>query len=172
MKNDTSHSRPHCAALAMLLVCLLASLTGCASSTRAQMGLATQARKGVAMWATREEGRINEVTRQYTDRRRELDAAFDTDVRQRAATGAAIDAGWVIESRKAYAVGVEALTRAEAAAKQSAQTAKANAADTDALLVKLQSLQTARLGLETFIPALIFPNSDLLLSKGATDEQP
>lgn len=154
----------------MMLICLVPS--GCASSTRAQMGLTAQARRGVAMWAAREEGRINEVAWQYGDRRRELDGAFDADVQRRAAGGQALDTSWVIESRKAYAVGIEAIARAEAAARQAAETAKANAAATDALLVKLQSLQTARLGLESLIPDLIFPKTDLLFSKGATDEQP
>ena len=172
MNHDMNHFRPPRSALAMLLAFLFVSATGCASSTRAQMGLTNQARKGVAMWAAREEGRIAEVASQHTDRRRELDSAFDADVRQRAATGAAIDAGWVIESRKAYAIGVESLARSESAVKQSAETARANAAATESLLVKLQSLQSARLGLETLIPDFIFPRGDLLLSKGATDEQP
>jgi len=172
MHANVMHSRAAGAIWTMLSICLIGALPGCAASTRAQMGLTTQARKGVAMWTAREEGRLAEVSRQFLDRRKTLDEAFDADVRRRAQIGEALDAAWVIESRKAYAIGVEALARSESAAIQSAQTAKANAAATDALLAKLQSLQTARLSLETLIPNLIFSQGEILIPQGASDEHP
>ncbi len=134
------------AVFAVALFGLLCS--GCAAYTRAEVGLAEQARKGVALWAAREEAHASETTRQFTTRRKALDDAFDADVKSRSAAGA-IDSAWVIESRKGYAIGVDAIARAELAARQADETAKANAAATDLALQKLLWLESMRLDLET-----------------------
>jgi len=86
---------------------LLFSLTGCAQWNAAQMGLVTQAQRGIANVEKRSDGR-EEVTQQLAKlRRQRLDDAFDQDVRERPG----LDADWVIEHRKAYCAALDAYAR-------------------------------------------------------------
>ena len=128
---------------------LLASLcSGCASYTAAQVQLAHQARKGVAIWNARETQRDDEVKCTYAAKRQALDDAFDKDVHQQ--TGP-IDAQWVIESRRAYAAGLASIQQQESAALSANAAAKSDAAATDAALAKLLRLLSIQSELETMI---------------------
>src|SRR5580765_2331590 len=95
-------------------IVIVASLMncGCSTYTASQMALATQARKGVAIWSARESARDDEVKQAYAARRKTLDQAFDADVRLQINPSA----DWIIEARKAYAIGVDAINQAQSAA--------------------------------------------------------
>lgn len=125
---------------------LIVTCTGCSSYTASQMALAGQARKGVAAWAARETARDDEVKQAYAARRKALDQAFDADVRQQTAPGA----DWIIEARKAYAIGLGALGQAQSAALAGNDAARRDAAATDAALAQLQYLMSIQLGIQTF----------------------
>ncbi len=130
--------------LLMMLPLLICG--GCSNYTASQMALATQARKGVALWSAREAARDAEVKQSYAAKRKALDQAFDADARQQAN----VSADWIIEARKAYAVGLSAIGEAEAAALAANDSARRDAAATDAALTQLQWLFSIQLGVETF----------------------
>jgi hypothetical protein len=131
--------------------------SGCSSYTASQAALAQQARKGVAIWVSREAAHDEEVRRTYDLKRAALDSAFDADARQRAAAGAAgaggsgnaLDAEWVIEARRGYAAGLNALAQAQFAALAANEAARRDAAATDAALEKLEWLLSIQSGFET-----------------------
>ena len=125
------------------LLLLVTACAGCSSYTASQTALAQQARKGVALWVSRESARDAEVQRAYETRRAALDAAFDADVRQR---GGALDAEWVIEARRAYAAGLSALAQAQSSALAADDAARRDAAATDAALEKLEWLLSIQSG--------------------------
>ncbi len=119
---------------------------GCSSYTASQTKLAEQARKGVAVWVSRETARDEEVKRTYDLKRAALDSAFDADARQR---GNVLDADWVIEARRGYAAGLGALAQAESAALSANDAARRDAAATDAALEKLVWLLSIQSGFES-----------------------
>lgn len=137
------------------LIGLLLAVTpcgGCSSYTASQAALAQQARKGVATWVSRETARDEEVRRSYDLKRAALDSAFDADARQRAASGAggtALDADWVIEARRGYAAGLNALAQAESSALAANDAARRDAAAADAALEKLEWLLSIQSGFES-----------------------
>ncbi len=120
--------------LIVLLIGTAVAGGGCSSYTAAQLALVEQARKGVALWAGREVSRDDEVRRGFDARRKALDDAFDADARQQ---GVSIDAQWVVEARRGYAVGLAALSQAEKGALSANDAARRDAAATDAALAKL-----------------------------------
>jgi hypothetical protein len=120
--------------------------TGCSSYTASQVRLAEEARKGVAVWSAREASRDEEVKRTFDAKRKALDDAFDADVRQQAG---AIDAQWVIESRRAYAVGLASIEQQQSAAIAANEAAQRDAAATDAALAKLLWLLSIQSDFET-----------------------
>jgi hypothetical protein len=130
---------------------------GCSSYTASQAALAQQARKGVAVWVSRETARDEEVRRSYDLKRAALDSAFDADARQRAgaggagAGGSALDADWVIEARRGYAAGLNALAQAQSAALAANEAARRDAAATDAALEKLEWLLSIQSGFESLL---------------------
>jgi hypothetical protein len=89
-----------------MIAILAASLAGCAQYVQVETDLIDQARRGVAITARSLESRSQLIAHQHEIRRSQLDDAFDADVRERAG---ALTADWVIEARRAYAVGVDAL---------------------------------------------------------------
>ena len=135
------------------LTILSLSATGCANYTASQIALATQARKGVAIWQARETARDDDVKQTYAAKRKALDQAFDADVRAQTAP----TADWIIEARKAYAVGLESLNQAQAAALSSNDAARRDAAATDAALVQIQSLLSIELGIESLFQKGVTP---------------
>jgi hypothetical protein len=119
---------------------------GCSSYTASQVRLAEEARKGIAVWSAREATRDDEVKRSFDAKRKALDDAFDADVRQQ---GGAIDAAWVIESRRAYAAGLASIEQQQSAALAANAAARRDAAATDNALAKLIWLLSIQSDLET-----------------------
>src|SRR5688500_5540531 len=106
------------------MMVVLALLAGCAPYTRVQIGLAEQARRGVAMWQQREAERGSVVRAEFAQRRAELARAFDDDVRERPA--GELSPQWVIEARKAYAAGLDVIARAESSEVEGSETERRN----------------------------------------------
>jgi hypothetical protein len=119
---------------------------GCSAYTASQMALATQARKGAAIWMARETARDDEVKQACAAKRAALDQAFDADVRQQANPSP----DWIVEARKAYAIGLGAIAQSESAALAANDAARRDAAAADAALIQLQQLFSIQLGIETF----------------------
>jgi hypothetical protein len=117
---------------------MLLGMSGCAQWNDAQLGLLTQARKGVANVTKRDEQRAAAITELASLRRQRLDEAFDQDVRERPT----LDADWVIAHRKAYAVGLDAYAQAQAAEEANELAEKRDLAAIDAALVRLQWLNS------------------------------
>jgi hypothetical protein len=116
----------------LLVLCLL-PLSGCTAYTTARLHLTDQARKGVAIWSSRESAHDAETRAAYAAKRQALDAAFDTDIRAQTQ----LDPAWVIESRRAYAAGLTLLNQSEANALATNESARRDAAATDEALAKL-----------------------------------
>ena len=133
-----------CLLSSVILLSLSLLLTGCTPYTKAEIALAEQARKGLAILRAAHAdhaalaGRVTEL------QRRQLDEAFDADVRE--ARELSVD--WILEHRKAYSAGLEALATQRAASTSAAGAAARNVEATEAALAELQRLQNARLRLE------------------------
>ena len=132
-----------------LLVVALLALGGCATFTRAEMELVTQARRGIELVAQHDQQRDAAVAELARVRREKLDNAFDEDLRDRA-TQDALDPEWVIEARQAYAVAINAYAKAQAAGARAAAVRKQNLAAVNAALERLQWMQSVRLKLDPF----------------------
>jgi hypothetical protein len=117
----------------LVLTLLLVNASGCTAYTTAQLHLTEQARKGVALWTAREQARDDAVRQSYAAKRKALDAAFDADVRAQPT----LDATWVIESRRAYAVALSQLDQSESAELANNESARRDAAATDDALARL-----------------------------------
>ena len=137
--------------LLLLLSGLAASVasSGCATYTRAEMDLVTQTRRGIALVAQHDDDRDRAVSELARLRREKLDDAFDADVRDRA-DQESLDPDWVIEARRAYAVAIDAYTKAQATSERSAQVRKQNLTAINAALDRLQWMQSLRLKLDPF----------------------
>jgi hypothetical protein len=127
----------------LAIFALALSAAGCAPYTRVQIGLAEQARRGVQMWKDREADGDVVSRAQFARQRAELGRAFDQDARERPA--GELSADWVIEARKAYAAGIDAIARADSAALSANETARRNADVTDQALQKLLWLESIEL---------------------------
>ena len=123
----------------------LISLTlacGCSQYMQVQTDLIDQARKGVAMTSNSLESKSQLVQQLHTMQRKRLDEAFDLDVREHAG---ALSAEWVIEHRRAYAVGIDALNEQLRATERSAENEQRTIDGIDRALQQLrwfQSLQS------------------------------
>lgn len=118
----------------MTLLCV----GGCGSYAGVQVRLAESAREGLARVEAARAKDAAAVRRALGEKRERLDAAFDADVRGRGE----LSADWVIESRKAYAAGLTAVSAAQEAARQADSAARDNAAAADeALALLLRSLR-------------------------------
>lgn len=122
---------------------------GCGTFTRAEMDLVTQARRGIERVAQHDEQRDRAVAELARLRREQLDDAFDADLRDRAAEEP-IDADWVIEARRAYALAIDLHAKAQAANERAATVRRQNLAAVNAALDRLQWLQSVRLKLDPF----------------------
>ena len=132
-----------------ILLVALSGLAGCATFTRAEIDLVTQARRGVELVAVHDDQRDRAVAELARLRREKLDEAFDADVRERAAQET-LDPDWVIEARRAYAVGIDAYAKAQAANERAALVRKQNLAAINAALDRLNWMQSVRLKLDPF----------------------
>ena len=119
---------------------------GCAPFTQAQMDLAEQARRGVARVAAHDAQRDGVWMELARLQRQRLDEAFDRDVRERAMSEA-LDAEWIIEARQAYAVGIDAFAKAQAAHERSTARRRETLAAIDSALERLQWLQSIQMRL-------------------------
>jgi hypothetical protein len=108
------------------------------------MDLATQARKGVALVRSDDASRAGLLGELARMQRSRLDEAFDRDVREHATTQP-IDVDWVIEARKAYAIAIDSYAKAQASNDQAWLKRKELLSDVDALLERLQWMQSTRL---------------------------
>ena len=125
----------------------VALLGGCSKYTQVEMNLAEQARRGVAI-ARQSSATKDEVVQRYHGlQRKRLDDAFDADVRERSE----LSADWVIEARRAYAGGLEALAAEAQAAERSADAERSTLDATDVALQRLQWLQSIRSKWESFV---------------------
>jgi hypothetical protein len=120
---------------------LLLSLNGCAYLD-AQGRLVEQARKGVALAAADQAGHAALIEQLQTLRRKALDEGFDADVRQQTT----LSADWVIEHRRMYGAGLEALNTWHASATAADRAAAANLKAVDAALERLGWLQAVAAG--------------------------
>jgi hypothetical protein len=140
--------RPHRIAARLVLVsCGLLIGSGCAPYTRAQIDLVDQAKRGIALIAQNDQDRDRAIEELAKLRHQKLDDAFDEDVRTRAARES-LDPDWVIESRKAYAAGLDAFAKAQAASDRAGEVRKQNLAAIDTALDRLRWMQSIELNLE------------------------
>ena len=120
------------------------STVGCVAYTETEKSLTDQTRRGLQLLKAAQAdhtalaGRVTELQRQR------LDDAFDNDVRD----AADLSPDWIIEHRKAYITGVDALHQQKAASTNAAATATRNLEAIEQSLDQLQRLQKARLRLE------------------------
>ena len=84
---------------------LLLLTSGCQVYTQAQVDLIEQSRKGLAMVSQSLDAQHQTIQRFHHQQRRNLDDAFDADVRAQSSLGA----DWVIDHRIAYSLAIDAL---------------------------------------------------------------
>lgn len=130
----------------LIILCVFVSLwpilfSGCGQYTQVQMNLVQQARKGIELCTTATNQQSEQIQKYHTLKRQRLDEAFDADVK----TAPKLSIDWVIEARKAYAVGLEALARDQASALQSLDAQQQNLKAIDQALQKLQWLQSIQM---------------------------
>jgi hypothetical protein len=128
--------------------------SGCAPYVQVQSDLVTQARRGVAMTADSLRADRGQIEQYQLLRRQRLDEAFDADVRDRAAAAfGSLSPDWVIESRKAYAAGLDALAAAREQSHLNAAAEQRTLKAIDDALAQVQALQSAQLRLsQSFFP--------------------
>ena len=96
---------PHPLTPAMLLACaIFLSISGCAPYLQAQTDLVAQSRKGIAMISTSLAAQQKTIEQYQRLQRRQLDEAFDADVREQSA----LTPQWVIDHRRAYVMAIDA----------------------------------------------------------------
>jgi hypothetical protein len=127
----------------ILLAAML--LGGCSRYTQVEMNLAEQARRGVAIARQSAATKDDVVQRYHALQRKQLDDAFDADVRDRAD----LSTDWVIEARRAYATGLDALSTENLAAELSADAERSTLDAADVALQRLKWLQSIRSKWET-----------------------
>ncbi len=120
---------------------VLIIVSGCAPYTQVQIDLLEQTRRGVANVEQSMDEKSQIVQAYHALQRRRLDEAFDEDVRARPA----LSADWVIEHRRAYAAGVDALSTAKTASDLAADADRRNLAAIDQALERAIWLQTLQL---------------------------
>jgi hypothetical protein len=126
-----------------LFLLAVATAAGCQPYVAAQMDLVTQARRGVALTQKSFDERSRTVADALSLRRRLLDEAFDDDVRQRSPD--ALTPAWVIEHRKAYAAGLDALNTQAVASRDADAADRRNLAAVDDALKQLAWLASVQL---------------------------
>jgi hypothetical protein len=118
---------------------------GCTAYTKTEIDLTSQAAKGLTLVRQSQVDHAALATRLNDLQRKRLDDAFDEDVRQ----SSDLSPDWVIDHRKAYAVGLDALNAQKAASVSAAVTMSSNLDTIETVLQQLLRLQQARLNLES-----------------------
>lgn len=134
----------------VLLLCVWVG--GCGSYAGVQVRLAEAAREGLARVEAARQQDSAAVRAGLAERQQRLDAAFDADVRARGE----LSPEWVIDARRAYAVGLGTLLTARQAARDADASARDNARAADeALAVLLRSLRAQErvLNFDGLLPA-------------------
>jgi hypothetical protein len=112
---------------------------GCADPA-AQLHLTEQARKGIGLVAAAQEGWKQSITKLEALRRDRLDEAFDADVREHGA----LSADWVIEHRKAYAIGLDMAAKEAEGLRAAWNVNASNLKAVDMALARLAALAEAQ----------------------------
>jgi len=117
---------------------LILLIPGCAPYLDAQSALVNQTRKGLDN-LEHSLGEKSQIVRAFYDaRRKQLDDAFDQDVRQRAE----LSSEWIIEHRRAYASALDAISSARESSKQNLDADRRTIAAMRAALDRLKWLQS------------------------------
>lgn len=129
-----------------LLIFLLFTATGCASYQQTQLDLLQQARDGLVLCD--QSRREHRALADELDalRRKRLDEAFDADVQSRRP----LSADWVIEHRRAYAAGLQAMFAAHAASLAADESHARNLKAIDAALQRAQWMISVQMQLLQF----------------------
>jgi len=118
---------------------VLVTTGGCAY-TQAEADLAAQARRGLGLLREAQAGQADLAKRHAAAQRKRLDEAFDADVRD----GRPLSPDWVVEARRGYAAGVDALAAQERSAALNLDADRRNLDAVEDALDKLQWLQSVR----------------------------
>lgn len=133
----------------LTLILTAAFITGgCARYAEVQSQLVEQTVRGVAALQQSLEQKSQIVALHHALRRRQLDEAFDADVRQR--DPAKLDAAWVIDHRRAYAAALDVLAAARFASVQSDESDRRSAQATRDALERLRWLSSLQHQLVSF----------------------
>jgi hypothetical protein len=120
------------AAISILLCC------GCSPYLQAQIDLAEQSRKGVAMISQSLDAKQATIQRFQQAQRLRIDGAFDADVREQET----LTSDWVIDHRRAYAVALDALNEQSNRLQLSHENDQKTLAAMDLALQKLEWLSS------------------------------
>ena len=154
MKPKKRIARPAAALAAAAAAVVSVGAAGCAPEAQVQMQLIDQARRGIAMTGEALKSDRGQIEQYEALRRTRLDESFDADVRDRAARGDALTADWIIEARKGYATGVDALAAARERGRLNADAEQRTLQAVDDALLRLRWLQALQLRLlESVDPA-------------------
>ena len=123
----------------LLLLALLTS--GCADYTAVQMQLTEQAQRGIALTSESIDNRAQLIEQLHTLQRKRIDEAFDADVRETHE----LSPEWIIEHRRAYAAGIDALAAQREASRRAAEVDQRNLAAASQALQQLYWLQSLQL---------------------------
>jgi hypothetical protein len=119
---------------------LLHLLVGCAPYAQVQIDLLKQVDQGLVQTQQSLDQSSQSIGAYHALRRKQIDEAFDLDVRGRGS----LDADWIIEHRKAYATAIDLLSAAKQRSERAAEVDRENlAALRDAIqrVIWLQHLQ-------------------------------
>jgi hypothetical protein len=121
-----------------LILLMLFACAGCAPYARVQIDLLEQAYTGVARSRQSLEQKSRIVAAYHQLRRRQLDDAFDADVRARAQ----LSPEWVIEHRRAYSTALDAIASAKTQSELAADAERRNVAAVERALQQVIFLQS------------------------------
>ena len=111
-------------------------ITGCSTYSQTQVDLLDQTRRGIAM-ARSDQATFSKLVDQLGAlQRKQLDDAFDADVRDQTSP----PADWIIEHRRAYAAAIDAMDQQRFSLQQSAVVADGNFDAIDQALQRLRWL--------------------------------
>ena len=125
----------------IMLILALCLAGGCQGYTQRQMALVDQARKGLGLVAQGEEAHQELLKQVEMLSRKRLDEAFDEDVRQ----CPELTASWVIEHRRGYAAGLDALALQRSNSEEAARVRAENLKAIDQAMQRLYWLQSVQL---------------------------
>ena len=125
----------------LLIIPLLLLACGCTAWTEAQMRLVDQAQRGLEQVRQSQAQRQAIVEHYHQFQRRQLDEAFDQDVRQ----AEKLTAEWFLEHRRAYSAAIDILHRQQSASTAAVESAYRNLDAIDAVLQRLLHLQEMQL---------------------------